>query len=212
MRIIITMIACAVLCSGCATITRGRTQTWSVQTEPAGATVKLSSGEQCTSPCSMEKRRKDPFQVTIDLTGYHQVVTQVISGVRGGGVAGVAGNVLLGGVIGIGVDLATGAGLDLMPDPLVVKLVPAGMQAPASGGYISEPVVNAAANNATSDGRSARLSNYGPAAKSEFANMHCDRDFKLIGIADGNETYQATCADGKNQLLLCDGIACKATK
>jgi len=212
MRIVITMIACAVLCSGCATITRGRTQTWSVQTEPAGATVKLSSGEQCTTPCSMEKRRKDPFQVTIDLTGYHQVVTQVISGVKGGGVAGVAGNVLIGGIIGIGVDLATGAGLDLMPNPLMVKMVPVGMAAPAAGGYISAPAAEPATGDATGDGRSVRLSNYGPAAKTEFARMHCDTGFKLVSVADGNETYQATCADGKNQLLACDGVSCRPTK
>jgi len=212
MRIIATMLACAVLCSGCATITRGRTQSWSVQTEPAGAAVKLSSGEQCTTPCSFEKRRKDPFQVTIDLAGYHQVVTQVISGVKGGGVAGVAGNVLIGGIIGIGVDLATGAGLDLMPNPLVVKLVPSSMAAPAGGGIISAPVANPATSDATGDGRSGRLNNYGPAAKSEFAKMHCDSDFKFVSSGDGVETYQATCEGGKNQLLVCDDIACKTTK
>jgi hypothetical protein len=34
----------------------------------------------------------------------------------------MAGNVLLGGIIGAGVDVATGAMLDLVPNPLVVKL------------------------------------------------------------------------------------------
>ena len=38
------------------------------------------------------------------------------------GGAGLAGNVLLGGVIGLGVDAATGAAFDLVPNPLKVTL------------------------------------------------------------------------------------------
>lgn len=206
MRILATMIACVVLCSGCATITRGRTEVWSVQTDPAGATVKLSSGEQCTSPCSLQKIRKEPFQATIDLAGYHQVVTQIASGVKGAGAAGMAGNVIFGGLIGIGVDAATGAALDLIPNPLVVKLTPSNMPMPAP-----EPAVRADADDAP-DSRAARMSSYGAMAKSEFAKMHCDRDFRFVSAANTEEIYQATCDGGKKQLLACDGIACKPTK
>ena len=42
--------------------------------------------------------------------------------VVGAGAAGVAGNVLLGGVIGIGIDAATGASKDLKPNPVEVEL------------------------------------------------------------------------------------------
>jgi hypothetical protein len=35
---------------------------------------------------------------------------------------GVAGNVLVGGIIGLGVDAATGASQDLVPNPLKVTL------------------------------------------------------------------------------------------
>ena len=38
--------------------------------------------------------------------------------------AGVAGNVLLGGVIGLGVDIATGASQDLVPNNVTIKLEP----------------------------------------------------------------------------------------
>ena len=44
--------------------------------------------------------------------------------ISGGGAAGMAGNVLLGGIIGAGVDAATGATKDLKPNPIDVKLVP----------------------------------------------------------------------------------------
>jgi hypothetical protein len=44
--------------------------------------------------------------------------------IAGAGAAGVAGNVLVGGLIGIGVDMATGASQDLVPNPVNVKLEP----------------------------------------------------------------------------------------
>jgi hypothetical protein len=46
----------------------------------------------------------------------------VTNKVGGAGGAGMAGNVILGGLIGAGVDVATGAMLDLVPNPLVIKL------------------------------------------------------------------------------------------
>lgn len=39
---------------------------------------------------------------------------------------GIAGNVLVGGLIGAGVDVASGAMLDLTPNPIVVKMVKKG--------------------------------------------------------------------------------------
>lgn len=110
------------LLSGCATITRGSTQSWSVETDPVGADITLSSGEACKSPCTLKKKRKHPFSVDICKNGYERVVTTIDSSVKGAGAAGLAGNVLVGGVIGIGVDAATGASKDLLPNPLVVTL------------------------------------------------------------------------------------------
>ncbi len=40
------------------------------------------------------------------------------------GAAGFAGNVLVGGVVGMAVDAATGATLEHYPNPVVLKLVP----------------------------------------------------------------------------------------
>ncbi|MFC5385149.1 hypothetical protein ACFPLB_04115 [Aquamicrobium segne] len=42
----------------------------------------------------------------------------------GEGAAGLAGNVLIGGLIGVGVDAATGATLDHYPNPAHILLVP----------------------------------------------------------------------------------------
>ena len=46
----------------------------------------------------------------------------VTSSVDGGGAAGMAGNVLLGGIVGAGVDAGTGAMHSHKPNPLVVNL------------------------------------------------------------------------------------------
>jgi hypothetical protein len=67
---------------------------------------------------------RDNFDVTITKPGYrdwHGHVTHQFS--TGGGVA-LAGNVLVGGLVGITVDAATGATQMLVPNPLNVTLEP----------------------------------------------------------------------------------------
>lgn len=107
---------------GCATVTRGTTQAFTVQTTPVGATVSLSNGERCESPCTLTLKRKYPFAVEICKVGYATVNTQVVSQVSGAGGTAMAGNVLLGGLIGAGVDAGSGAMKDLRPNPLAVTL------------------------------------------------------------------------------------------
>ncbi|MEM7188456.1 MAG: hypothetical protein AAF439_02485, partial [Pseudomonadota bacterium] len=67
--------------------------------------------------CTIKISRRDTFQAVFE----HEDETRTVfvdTEVAGGGAAGVAGNVLLGGVIGVGVDVATGAGLDHVPNPV----------------------------------------------------------------------------------------------
>ena len=116
--------ALLLLTQACATVTRGTTVTWTVESDPLGANVALSSGERCTTPCTLKKKRKHPFEVTVEKAGYGSVSTQVLSSTSGAGATAMAGNVLVGGVIGLAVDAGTGAMRDLKPNPLVLKLVP----------------------------------------------------------------------------------------
>jgi hypothetical protein len=121
---VLALVATTVL-AGCATVTRGRTQTWNITSTPAGATVRTTIGFQCEStPCSFTIARKSTFGVTVTKPGYKTFTGQVENKVSGSGGAGMAGNVLIGGVIGIGVDAATGAALDLVPNPMKVILEP----------------------------------------------------------------------------------------
>jgi len=110
--------------SGCATITRGSNEAFVIETDPAGAQVQLSNGLQCRSPCSLKVKRRGDFVVTIEKAGYETVSASITSSVDTGGAVGMAGNVLLGGIIGAGVDAGTGAMHSHKPNPLVVRMEP----------------------------------------------------------------------------------------
>lgn len=108
---------------GCATITRGTTDQLAVESDPAGAQVTLSNGQEGITPASFTLPRKDPLTVTLRKDGYQEVTVKVNPEI-GGGAAGLAGNVLIGGVVGAIIDPASGAIYDLKPNPVSVKLVP----------------------------------------------------------------------------------------
>ncbi|MGH7026570.1 translation initiation factor 2 [Brevundimonas sp.] len=108
----------------CATITRGTSQTFTVESTPPGARVSTSNGFQCdATPCTFRMPRKDPFRATVSLDGYMTQEHEIASNYAGAGAAGFAGNVLVGGVIGMAVDGSSGAMKDLTPNPLVVEML-----------------------------------------------------------------------------------------
>jgi uncharacterized protein YcfJ len=122
MRLLV-VIAAAAAVSGCATITRGTNDTWTVTSTPGGAAVKTSSGYACEStPCTFRMPRKEQFDVVVTKAGYKTWTGHVGHHVAGAGGAGFLGNALVGGIIGAGVDVSSGAMLDLAPNPLEVKL------------------------------------------------------------------------------------------
>lgn len=119
----LTLVGVALSLPACATITRGSTQEFTVQSTPPGARVSTSNGFQCdATPCTFRMPRKDAFRATVSLDGYVAQEHEIGSGISGGGAAGMAGNVIFGGVIGAVVDGTSGAMNDLTPNPLVVIL------------------------------------------------------------------------------------------
>lgn len=108
----------------CATVTRGTTEAFVVETEPSGASVLTSTGMSCeATPCTFPRiRRNSDFTVTISKEGYRTTTHTVTHQTSGAGGAGMAGNVLVGGLIGVAVDASSGATQDLVPNPLRVTL------------------------------------------------------------------------------------------
>ena len=120
-------------CVGCASVTRGTTENISISSTPAGATAEISGLDiptSCVTPCVVQAKRNADITVTVNKEGYEPQVIPLTKEIPGTGAAGFAGNLLLGGVVGMGVDAATGAALDHKPNPVIVTLQPAASSPP----------------------------------------------------------------------------------
>jgi hypothetical protein len=69
-------------------------------------------------------KRNEEFIATFTKPGYRPQQVEVKTQLAAEGAVGVAGNVLVGGVIGLGVDAITGAGGEHVPNPVSVVLEP----------------------------------------------------------------------------------------
>jgi anaerobic selenocysteine-containing dehydrogenase len=119
--------------AGCATVTRGTSNQIQIRSEPAGAQVTTSLSHNCMTPCTINVGRKDEFSVSIALPGFRTEKIEVGTRLAGAGAAGFAGNVIVGGVIGMGVDAVTGSTLEHYPNPIVVTLQRDAAPSPAPG-------------------------------------------------------------------------------
>jgi hypothetical protein len=120
--------ALAAPCVGCASVTRGTTENISISSTPAGATAEVSGLDNptaCVTPCVVVAKRSADITVTVSKDGYEPQVVPLTKEVPGAGAAGFAGNLVLGGLVGMGVDAATGAAQDHKPNPVIVTLQPA---------------------------------------------------------------------------------------
>lgn len=127
-------VALALSVSACGSIVRGTSEQMAFVTEPPGAAMTSSSRYACpATPCSLEVERTDEFDVTFVKPGFRPETVPVRTRAVTAGGAAMAGNILVGGLVGVGVDAATGAALDHFPNPVVVRLVPesAGAREPA---------------------------------------------------------------------------------
>jgi hypothetical protein len=119
--------AIAAPCVGCASVTRGTTENISISSTPAGATAEVSGLDiptTCVTPCVVQAKRNADITVTVNKEGYEPQIIPLTKEIPGTGAAGFAGNVLLGGLVGMGVDAATGAAMDHKPNPVIVTLQP----------------------------------------------------------------------------------------
>lgn len=146
----ILLLGAVLAASACATVTKGTDDTVVFNSTPPGAAVSFKevSGkinqEGCTTPCELEINRKFTYSVTMEKEGYDTWVQLLEPKLSTDGTAGMAGNVLLGGVIGAAVDASTGAMNDLKPNPMVATLVPvkvAKAEAEVAVAAVAEPDV-----------------------------------------------------------------------
>jgi len=126
------VLALALSTTACATVTRGTNDVFVVETTPSGAQVMTTAQRKekdgggyysCdATPCSFKMPRKSEFEVTVSKVGYKTTTHSITNKVSKAGGMGMAGNVLVGGIIGAAVDGTTGAMKDLTPNPLIVVM------------------------------------------------------------------------------------------
>ena len=89
---------------GCASVTRGWSEQIQITSQPEGAEVRTSLSQACTTPCTLTVSRKDEFSVSYAKPGYHPQTVEVGTRLASAGAVGFAGNVLVGGIVGTGVE------------------------------------------------------------------------------------------------------------
>lgn len=121
--ILLVAIAAFSLLTGCASIVNGTTQDVSVTTPPASGAkcvLKNDRGEwyvNKTPGSTVVRRAYGPLSVDCKKAGFKETKKTVISHTKGM----AFGNVIFGGVIGAGVDVATGSAYDY-PQTIVVPM------------------------------------------------------------------------------------------
>lgn len=144
LRFPIPCVLALVLAPGCMLITRGRSQTIDVQTNPPGASVSIrpaqSDPESRTTPAQLSLRRKPASTVNVPGTGARgaaYIVTASYPGYKDASVPiesiSLAGDTWVGNLIwvhpfflllGVLVDVSTGAAYELRPSSILIVLEP----------------------------------------------------------------------------------------
>ena len=122
-KLTVLALAVSAALSGCATITQGAHQSVLFDTSPSGAVCSITrEGNMLyadfTAPKSLQiEKDKDDLVITCDKEGYRRAVIHTNSSFEGW----TMGNLLLGGIIGLGVDAASGA-INEYPSQVVVRM------------------------------------------------------------------------------------------
>lgn len=128
MKYILMVMSCLLL-TGCGSIINGTTQKVAVTSTPDSAQAVAVGGErtcECVTPCTLVLKRKFSHTVTVSKDGYKPQSVGLTSTTSGA----VAGNILAGGLIGWGVDAASGGDSKLVPEAISVTLEPAKQEEP----------------------------------------------------------------------------------
>lgn len=101
--------------------------TWNVpvDSDPAGATVYYQGAAVGVTPCVVPVKRRSQH-LELELPGYHRQPVALRTSMNGW----LFGNILLGGVVGILIDIASGGSWVVHDHPIKVPLVPDSMPAP----------------------------------------------------------------------------------
>ena len=111
-------LALSIMLTGCATIISGSQQTVRFVSNPPAATIFVDAVEVGKTPLEMKVTRNREHMVKFELDGYQLYQTRLTQKFNGW----CFGNILIGGLIGIVVDVSTGAMYTLSPSVINVDM------------------------------------------------------------------------------------------
>ena len=124
----VSLLALSLTVMSCATIVNGSRQTVDFSSQPAGATVSINGAKHGTTPTQVRLKRnanmpgspsgRGYYDVKIELDGYYPYEVKVKREFNGWFI----GNIVIGGLIGIIVDAATGSMYKLSPDQVIAQM------------------------------------------------------------------------------------------
>ncbi len=134
-----TRLSCVLLLAGlaftgCATIVSGRHQEVQVISSQSGAKAS-TEGQFIMTPGAFTLRRDTNHVILIEKEGYISETATVTSGLG----PAVAGNIIFGGLIGWGIDAASGSQYKLYPETVNVALRPIGSVSQPSAPTPAQP-------------------------------------------------------------------------
>jgi len=118
-------VALALLLSGCATAIRTDFERVAILSEPSGASVLiLPYGATIITPARVKLPRDTAVTLFVEKAGYSPTRVYLDREADPEATLFFAGNLLVGGVIGMAVDQDSGALLRLVPNPVEIRLEP----------------------------------------------------------------------------------------
>lgn len=114
------IVGASLFLSSCCTFVNGRHDDVAIRSSVPEASVYVDGVEKGKTPCAVEVKRTGEHKIEIQKAGYfpYQATT-------GRGVSWwLLGNAFIGGIIGLPIDLVTGAWADVTPDEIDATLTP----------------------------------------------------------------------------------------
>jgi uncharacterized protein YceK len=119
MRELTILLTAIFLLHGCATIVSGPTQKMTVYTEPKDSQIKIDS-KDCNYPCSRKLWRWPTHEIVAEKEGLKPCKFETNKYMN----PWILGNILIGGLIGITIDLASGSTATIAQEEVMMILHP----------------------------------------------------------------------------------------
>jgi hypothetical protein len=112
----ILVVFSVVIFTGCATILHGSHQDIHVRSAPANVSVYMQGIKAGETPVTLHLKRNEPYTLVLKKDGYKSMKVHLHKNFKP--LPSIVGNIFWSGIIGIVVDLATGAAYKLSPEQI----------------------------------------------------------------------------------------------